>query len=205
MARSRITAGMRDSIVNGLMRHRFNLEELQISEQRKALEKLAERKHQLGYETAYSKAERDRMANLPKGYLPTNSSAKVGVEEGQVFEISFGSSQRVPFEHTWYGGNSVPIVAIIPPDHPYLLVQAEEQAASEEVLRLESALAELKRELHCRAVAVIDSVTTVKRLLEVWPEVHDFLPEENAGPVGNLPAVLVSDLNAALGLTPKEF
>lgn len=68
---------------------------------------------------------------------------------------------------------------------------------------MEKDLQERERALRAKVKAVIESVTTVGRLVEVWPEVQDFLPEVMAGPKGNLPATLISDLNAELGLTQK--
>jgi hypothetical protein len=47
-------------------------------------------------------------------------------------------------------------------------------------------------------------VTTIKRLLEIWPEVHEFLPELVAGEAGAVPAEMISDINKEFGIEPKD-
>lgn len=201
MASTRITAALRDHVVAGLMRHRFNIEELAITEAREAANKLEAERNRHGYELAFTADERKMLRAAPEGWFPTVSAVRVQVEGGTVEEIHFGDRQRVPFEV--YDNRWSKIVAVVSPDHPYLSLDKQLDAAREDISNKESALKEQKRELKVRAIAVIESVTTVKRLLEVWPEVHDFLPEENAGPSGNLPTILIADLNTALGLTKE--
>lgn len=56
--------------------------------------------------------------------------------------------------------------------------------------------------IHAQVYAVIEPITTVAKLLKVWPEVRELLPpglEHGKTP----PAVPVADLNAAIGL-PKR-
>lgn len=51
---------------------------------------------------------------------------------------------------------------------------------------------------------MLSKFTTVKKLLEVWPEARELLPsDKGAAPSINLPAVQVSSLNALIGL-PSE-
>lgn len=50
--------------------------------------------------------------------------------------------------------------------------------------------------------AAVDSVATTEKLLKVWPEAAELLPTEVA-PKSQLPALLVADLNAMIGL-PSE-
>lgn len=47
--------------------------------------------------------------------------------------------------------------------------------------------------------AVVNSVTTVARLLAIWPEAKELLPT-SAAPKPQLPAIKVEHLNAAIGL-----
>ena len=51
---------------------------------------------------------------------------------------------------------------------------------------------------------MIDSVTTTGRLIEVWPECVDLLPEGSMRAGALLPAVVLADLNKELNLTPKK-
>lgn len=57
-----------------------------------------------------------------------------------------------------------------------------------------------KKEIVQQIKAVVQSVSTVKRLLEVWPECEAFIPDEvradNDGK--QLPMILVANLNAAM-------
>lgn len=59
--------------------------------------------------------------------------------------------------------------------------------------------------LKCSLTATLKTITTVKKLLDVWPEAKELLPENLEEARASLPALLISDLNAAIGLpTPEE-
>jgi len=47
---------------------------------------------------------------------------------------------------------------------------------------------------------VIEKITTVKKLLGVWPEAKELLPDDIEKKVVNLPAVQTADLNKMIGL-----
>lgn len=51
--------------------------------------------------------------------------------------------------------------------------------------------------------AAVDSCTTVEKLLKVWPEAKELLPEESAPPPA-LPAIPVAELNAKIGLPTED-
>lgn len=48
--------------------------------------------------------------------------------------------------------------------------------------------------------AAVQKVTTVKKLLEVWPESKELIPEEVEKQVKQLPAIKTEDLNKMIGL-----
>lgn len=52
--------------------------------------------------------------------------------------------------------------------------------------------------------AVVDSVTTIKKLLEVWPEARELLPPDEQPVITNVPAVLITSLNSAIGLPTED-
>lgn len=52
--------------------------------------------------------------------------------------------------------------------------------------------------------AVVNSVSTVKQLLNVWPEAKELLPETVDEAKSQLPAVQVETLNALIGLPTEE-
>lgn len=69
----------------------------------------------------------------------------------------------------------------------------------------------LKKELDDKAITVraqvraaCKQVTTVKKLLDAWPEVKELLPAELEESKINLPALVVADLNALIGLPSDE-
>lgn len=51
-----------------------------------------------------------------------------------------------------------------------------------------------------KVLALTESVTTIKRLREIWPEGEQFYGKYANAPAVNLPAVQVAELNAELGL-----
>ena len=57
---------------------------------------------------------------------------------------------------------------------------------------------EKKSAMKAKVFTVVDSVTTIKRLTEIWPEITEFLPEKVSGSGGGLPAYIISDLNASV-------
>jgi hypothetical protein len=197
MSTIRITTTIRNHIVSGMLRHRFSANQLKIDEARAALDALTTRRKASAYGLVYSEKEREELAQR-RSWFKCVSKVKVMVEDEGVTEFEFHEPMPVPYDHgkDWHAG----VATIVKPDCTYLVLEAEEKAMKSEV---DDAQRELDREqsaLRTRAVAVIENVTTVKRLLEIWPEVQDFLPEENAGPQGGVPAVLVADLNSAFNL-----
>lgn len=48
--------------------------------------------------------------------------------------------------------------------------------------------------------AAVQKVTTVKKLLEVWPEAKELIPEEVEKQVAQLPSIRTEDLNKMIGL-----
>jgi len=85
----------------------------------------------------------------------------------------------------------------IPSEHPLAL-----EWYSIEDQRKE--LADRRKVLRAQVESITDSVTTIKKLLEVWPEVRELLPPNEQPVISNVPAVLISSLNAAIGLPTEE-
>lgn len=63
---------------------------------------------------------------------------------------------------------------------------------------------ERKKVLTAQVMSVINSVTTLKKLVEIWPEARELLPPNEQPIISNVPAVLISSLNAAIGLPTEE-
>jgi len=63
-----------------------------------------------------------------------------------------------------------------------------------------AALKSEREQLTLSLWAVLDSVTTDKRLIEVWPEAVAFIPAAERAATSNLPALPIADLNKMIGL-----
>lgn len=64
---------------------------------------------------------------------------------------------------------------------------------------------ERQKVLAAQVMSVLNSVGTIKKLLEVWPESRELLPPNEQPIISNVPAILIGSLNAAIGLpTPEE-
>lgn len=62
---------------------------------------------------------------------------------------------------------------------------------------------DLRETVRVNVQAVVASVNTVKKLIEVWPEGAELIPADCDKPVVNLPSVDVQQLNAMVGV-PSE-
>ena len=84
----------------------------------------------------------------------------------------------------------------VPSNHPLALEWHSIEGQREE-------LADRREVIRAQVESITDSVTTIKKLLEVWPEARELLPPNEQPVISNVPAVLISSLNAAIGL-PTE-
>lgn len=82
-------------------------------------------------------------------------------------------------------------------DHPLAVEFHAMEDAYEEVC-------ERKKVLTAQVMSVLNGVTTIKKLLEVWPEARELLPPNEQPIISNVPAVLITSLNAAIGLPTEE-
>lgn len=68
----------------------------------------------------------------------------------------------------------------------------------------QAAIVDKRTTVRAQVKAAINSVTTVKRLLVLWPEAKELLPANLEEARVNLPALKTADLNAMLGLPTEE-
>lgn len=76
-----------------------------------------------------------------------------------------------------------------------------------EFTRMENEEAEIGKqwdEVHGAVKAVVYKVGTVKRLLDIWPEAKELIPETLPEAKPQLPAVQVADLNKLVGLPSDD-
>lgn len=139
------------------------------------------------YEAFYTKAVRDKMYALPEGWLEEHESCYVSFG-GQRLYMYFekndsGKRQSKRFLNKDNGS------MVFPVDHKLTVKFTknfqEKQKLEEELYRFQ-----------CKVEATLRSVTTVPKLLTVWPELKDIVPPElfyYDSP--QLPAIITEDLN----------
>lgn len=74
----------------------------------------------------------------------------------------------------------------------------------DEIFNEEQKLNARKKEIEATVWAALNSVTTLKRLIEVWPESKELIPENGDKSKVTLPALRVEDLNRMIGLPTEE-
>lgn len=182
MSSNRLTEYSRARILERVLTHRFQA-------QRDAVEK---RKLELGlkfYNDLYPKDIQKKMAALPSDFFDTNAHAHVvfGEESGTHKHVEFDKERQT----SYYGRRRVQ--KVYPLQHP-LVVEYEQYEAADQQLNADT------NALHREVYAVLRSVTTDKKLLQVWPEVAPFLRAADEPEPASLPAVQIVDLNLRLGL-----
>lgn len=161
-------------------------------------------------------AERVRIASLPKNmteradrvYIEVKSMLKDIPEEylsvdrtRRAYMYVNVAGQRI---HAYFSGNANAEKHIyrFAPSHPNITAG---DPLVDQFFALEKRVkkaANYKKSLRINVSAMVYSVTTIEKLLKVWPEVAELLPKETA-PTVQLPSIQLADLNAMIGL-PSE-
>jgi hypothetical protein len=196
---TRLTKDIRDEIVMDLLRHSFKDRIEALYAERSALA-------QKIYEDAFSADARKKMQALPDGWLPEVNSINVRLGSDYTsFEFSGGlygdinrimkckqpESRRIPFK--FRGG----CVASYEATHSLALEH-------ERIGNLRKSLWEEIESAKRAATTAVNAVSTVKRLIEVWPEVDPFASKHSTEKP-QLPAVPTAQLNKILGLPVEEL
>lgn len=202
----RLTEAIKSQVIKNLMNKKYVKENLEYEDKVQRLEKMQSDLNKLAYEAAFDAPLRKVLEGATPGMFPMSDSVSVRIIQGEASnyydtEVHFGTNKPVPYRNFWHGGKS--FAAVLDQDHPYVKVLADVEAMQKEKDQFSVDLHEKMRADKRRIRTVMDSVTTVKRLTEVWPEVADYLPEEVSGPAGQLPAEIIADLNKSLGLTKE--
>jgi hypothetical protein len=199
---TRLTNDIRDSIVAKLMKHRFgDAIDTLIKDRAAFAEKI--------YNDVYPETQRHRMASLPAGWLPEDSDLSVE------FNGQARGYTRLPFDGSFYG----PMARFrskVERVHRRILNKHDHSACAKsydathalavEYGQLSDRFDSLKAEFETaerKASAALASVTTIKRLIETWPEIEPFAKEFDETPP-KLPAIPTSDLNQLLDLPVDE-
>ncbi|MFA7063687.1 MAG: Nmad5 family putative nucleotide modification protein [Methanomethylophilus sp.] len=178
----RLTKFIREQILNALLKHSFEAREKDLNERKQAFAKEI-------YNDVYPPKVRAAMAALPAGFLPTCNGLKVSFEGGRYTYVYFGERLPIARDHECY------VAKVYPPEHPFaarfIALDREEKDLKRE-----------KDEAKNNAKAVLESVTTVKKLIDLWPEVETFARPYAAESTSRAVALPTRELNARLGLPP---
>lgn len=184
MASVRLTSYMRDTILERLLQHAFAGREEVIQQRRCALGNKV-------YYDIYPPKLREKMEALPNGLLPTDTNLLVrfGDGSGDVERVFWKEERRISYDHR--SG----VARAYAENHPFT-------QEFRTLGRKREALKEEKDTAKRSALSILNSVTTLNKLIEIWPEVSRFAQDFQDRKTGQmkLPAVVVKDVNARLGL-----
>lgn len=195
MATVKLTTGLREQITRKVLHHRFQEEyEKLIAKGAKVADKV--------YNDVFSKKERDLMATLPEGWLPTDDDISIQTNEGY---------RRLNFNGSFYleGFQRSNTVEMRRFPKSRMSGAAKVYDAGDKLGEEINKLEEAKKDLEARIAntkrqvqAALNSVTTLGKLKTEWPEIAPFCPELEAG--SNLPAIPTNKLNELLNLPAEE-
>lgn len=205
---TKLTISIRESIRRAVLKHRFGAEVDTLTDRYAALASDV-------YDDLYSKEDRERIASLPKDWLPTVDQASVqfgGLSNGYT-QLSFnGSGFR--FEYHSIGSRlnaeqtrecKKPVAnkhrygcwKVYAADHRltrrYEKLQAERDA-------LHEAIGEAKQQIS----AALGSLSSVEALIKAWPEIEPFAKTFAVPAPARLPAIPAAALNKTLKLPAPE-
>lgn len=130
-------------------------------------------------------------AQLPDS-IKTNDP--VATTDYEMYRMNLGGLRvRLNFAPGYEERRIRPAEVVFAADHPLVLQFGQLENRKSD---LKSRRATLKQQVQ----AVLGSVTTVKKLLEVWPEAKELLPHNLEEAKLQLPALPIADVNALIGL-----
>ena len=144
--------------------------------------------------------------NAQEGLFPSWSGVRVG-NEHEIYKEAFGGYRTIPTDYI-RGADRVPsgksrYVPHVINNHWHrddfdtpVGAVPELDIFVDEAIAMEAEYQNIKREV----MAVLNSVTTLKRLGEVWPECAQFFPEEIQRQRAKPPAIKTERVNSILGL-----
>ncbi|MGL5148281.1 MAG: Nmad5 family putative nucleotide modification protein [Plesiomonas shigelloides] len=137
--------------------------------------------------------------SIPQELL--NYSSVVGVNDDNHFRLNVGgmaldltTSNK---ERYICACNNYRNRIAIPADHQ---LAKEWDVLHQEELRIK----EIQDTVRVNVTAMVNSVTTIKKLIDVWPECVELIPEQVNKPVVNLPTIKVDQLNTMIGIPSQE-
>lgn len=97
-------------------------------------------------------------------------------------------------------------IYLVTPSRDQCLFAADHEITKrfDEIFAAEAKAEKRKEEIEKTVWAALNSVSTIKRLVEVWPESQELIPENVESVRASLPALKVEDLNKMIGLPTSE-
>lgn len=181
MASPKLTTSIRDKIIHNALKNAFAAEKAAIASDKTAFAKMV-------YDHVIPVEHQEILSKVPVCYLNRGSSVSFrlrapGASAYTRVNVSMGE-ERPQSHELFYNNIHIEDAAI----------DAAWSAIYERERQVENATSELREKIS----QVVWSVSTVKRLLEVWPEGKEFIPASATATAATLPAVVVTGLNEML-------
>lgn len=180
----KLTIKMREQIASDLMKHAFGAEKDKLTKAEGALAVKA-------YNEKYTNEQLAAMDVLGSTFLHTSGGMECLVER-----------EDVPGKYDYCYLRFYDEASLVCSKGTYVKLSADLSEKVRAHLREKDKLNKLEESTFASAMGVLNSVTTVKRLVEVWPEVEAFAPKPEAATT-NLPALQLDKINNILGLPPE--
>lgn len=216
MATARLTRHIREALLKKLMRRAFQKRAQEMVDRCSAFAVTV-------YEDALA-AHLKSIRSIPDGWLPSDDDVKVQIA-GEMTRLCFnGSMGNGCLENVMReaGAEEASVAGSVKgsfnrPHMPFpskfrgqcVKVYDATDPIAQAYMELTRDLEDLQSEMRAArlsAKTAMESVTTVKKLIEVWPEVEEFAKHylHNGERKAILPAIPRAELNAQLGLPPSE-
>lgn len=184
MASTRLNKELKEDILDALIARTF-------SKKRDALRKARKDFALELYNSLYPPEMLARMKALPDGFFRTTLSLRVNDDSWQGKEYKFDDPKIIAACHNGKLEKSQ--------IGPAMYDKHEKQIDKER--KLKTAIDEAS----AKAMSVMNSVSTVKRLIEVWPDIKKIAEPFDIGVASiNVPAIRIEELNKAFELPPEE-
>lgn len=209
---TRLTKVIKEKIIEAAFEQSGVNEELAILRKRRAdlaenvrVDSLGGVDNMKSIEKEYKKLIKINESKILKGISRYSSNRLI--ERGYIDYVNFGGMQT----HLYFSGASCDndnrsIGNVVKSPLPNDCTYVAGHEFTEEFMDIENktkTTKEKKNGLKLQLFATLDQFTTIKKLLESWPESKDLLPKNVSESKPQLPVVMVKDLNCLIGL-PKD-
>lgn len=199
---TRLNNELREAMAHKAARQAHEEEEERISELSEALNQKRITLAEKAYQHLFSNKQLRLLESAPEGWFPTKNTLAVRLEysNGGSTETSFeiDKPRRVPYNKS----NRWDIMAVVEEKSPLGQMILAVGKAEQELTEARADLSEAKRETHTRVMQVLNTVTTTKKLVEVWPEALELIPEDMREI--KVPALAIQELNKEIGLKAAQ-